>query len=373
MNIYPFKYKYWTVIFFLFAGLFVTSCSNKKTKPPAPPASVIKITNSTIPIFKNYIGITQSIAAVGIRARVQGFLEKMNFIEGKPVKKGQVLFVIDQKPFQAQLDLAQGNLAKSIADRDYQKVEYQRMQVLIKKGNISQANHDKVEAEYKAAVGQVQIAQSQVEEASINLGYCTMESPFDGIIGQRFVDVGNLVGGAENTLLANVVQLNPIYVEFSPSVSDFGEMLNYRANMPFKVKATLSHDDKLVFQGEVDLINNEADVPTSTILMRAIVTNPEQLLLPGIYVNVNLQLTDSEKVILIHTEAVLETQGQQSVYVVNAKNQVESKNIVTSGQYQQQYIVKSGVDVNDIIITGGLQKIRPGEVVTPQFAANQHG
>ena len=353
--------------------LIIGCKDSTKAKPPAPSVPAIKITQSTIPIYKEYIGITQSMAAVGIRARVQGFLEKMNFTEGKPVKKNQLLFVIDQKPFIAQLELEEGNLAKSIADRDYQQVEYGRMKILVAKGDVSQANYDKVYAQYKAAVADVEITQAQVDTAKINLGYCSMYSPFDGIIGKKYVDVGNLVGGTENTLLANVVQLNPIYIEFSPSVSDFSDMLKYRANMPFKVKASMSHNTKLVFTGKTDLINNEADVPTSTILMRAIVDNPEQLLLPGIYINIQVELTDKEKAILIPAQAVIDVQGQQTVYVVNASNQVETRDITTTGQYQQQYIVQSGIAVNDIVITAGLQKIGPGEVVTPVFAATNHG
>jgi len=374
MNEYRLGSEYKLLLLFVCVlCLLVTGCNHKpQAKQQAPVVNAIKLTTSTIPIYKEYIGITQSIAAVGIRARVQGFLEKMNFVEGKAVKKNQLLYVIDQKPFQAQLDLEEGTLVKSIADRDYQKVEYERMKILVKKGDISQSNYDKVYAQFKAAEADVQIAQAQVENARINLGYCSMYAIFDGIISKKYVDVGNLVGGTENTLLANVVQLNPLYIEFSPSVSDFGDMLTYRANMPFKVIATLSHNQKLVFKGKTDLINNEADTPTSTILMRAIVQNPEQLLLPGIYINIQVELTNKAKALLIPSQAVLDIQGQQSVYIVNTKNQVESRNIVTAGQYQQQYIVSSGVAVNDVIITDGLQKIGPGEQVTVNLAATHH-
>ncbi len=353
---------------------FLTSCSNKGSQPPAPLAPAMKASISTIPRYKEYIGITQSIAAAAIRARVEGFLLQKHFIEGKPVKKGQLLYVIDQKPFEAQVQLAEGNLARNMANQEFQHVEYIRMKELVKKGDVSQSDYDKVDALYKAAVASVDVARAQVEEAKINLGYCSMTSPFNGIIGKKYVDLGNLVGGsAERTVLANVVQLDPMYVEFSPSVSDFSEFLAYRENMPFKVKATLPHNNKPLFHGQVDLINNEADIPTSTILMRAVIDNPEQLLLPGIYVNISLLLTNKEKAILIPSKAIVDTQGLQNVFTVNAKNQVEVRSIVTDGQYQQQYIVKSGVKVGDIILTDGLQKIQPGETVTPQLAELQHG
>lgn len=356
----------------LLIGLFLISCNDNNITTHKPVAvSVIKLATTPIPIRKNYIGITQSIAAVGIKARVEGFLIKKNFIEGKPVKKGQQLFVIDPKPFEAQLSLAEGQLARTIANMNYQKVQYQRLKNLVTKGDVSQSNFDEVSAQFAASQAEIQVQQAQVEVAKINLGYCSMSSPVDGIIGEKFVDVGNLVGAGEKTLLANVVQLNPIYVQFSPSVEDYGTFLKYRNNMPFKVVATLPNDSKLAFTGKIDLINNQADTPTSTILMRALIDNPEQLLLPGIYVNITLELSSDAPALLIPTTAVMETQGQRTVYIVNDKNQVEVRIISTTGLYQQQYIVSSGVTQGDLLIVNGLQKIRPEELVAPKIQAAQ--
>lgn len=358
-------------LFFLL-GLLLVSCKDHKTAPKtARPVSVLKMSATKIPLKKTYIGITQSIAAVGIRARVEGFLTQMNFVEGKPVKKDQLLFVIDPLPFQAQLSLAQGELAKSIANMDYQKVQYYRLKELVKKGDISQSNYDQVAAQLGAAEGEIQIQKAQVETAQINLSYCSMKSPIDGIIGEKFVDVGNLVGGGEKTLLANVVKLNPIYVQFSPSVEDYGTFLKYRKNMPFKAEAALPNDSSLIFKGKVDLVNNQADTPTSTILMRATIDNPEQLLLPGIYVNLTLELTSDEPTLLIPSTAVVETQGQRSVYTVNANHEVAIVKINTAGLYNQQYIVTSGVKAGDLIILDGLQKLHSGDLVSPTVQKSQ--
>lgn len=360
------------ILFLCVSSAWITACNHKKPAKPIP-VPAMKVDISTISKYKNYIGITQSIAAVGIRARVEGFLEQMLFVEGGPVKKGELLFVIDQKPFQAKLDMAKGHLTKAIADRDYQQVQFLRMKELVKKGDVSQTQYDMTAAQFQAAKGEVEITQSQVEEASINLGYCSMYSPVKGIISKKYVDVGNLVGGTEHTLLANVVQLDPMYVQFSPSVNDFSEFLKYRENMPFKVKASLAQNDKLLFHGKVDLVNNEADIPTSTILMRALIDNPQNLLLPGIYVNISVLLSDHDKVILVPATAVVEAQELLSVFVVNAENLVEVRAIETDGQYQQQYIVKSGLNVGDIVITSGMQKLRPGTKVSPQLTAQKHG
>ncbi len=351
-----------------FTGLTLLGCNDNKTVSKVPlTVPVLKITTTKIPLKKNYIGITQSISEVSIRARVEGFLIEKNFIEGKPVKKNQLIYVIDPKPFQAQLDLAKGQLAKSIANMEYQKVQYLRLKELVKKGDVSKTQFDETAAQYGQAQAEVQVQKANVETAEINLGYCSMISPFDGIIGRKYVDVGNLVGAGENTLLANVVQLNPIYVLFSPSVEDYGTFLKYRKNMPFNVVAQLPHDTSLTFKGKVDLINNLADTPTATILMRAQIENPEQLLLPGIYVNVTLELTSDQSSLLIPASAVIETQGQRTVFLVNKKNQAEVSKIETSGMYQQQYIVTSGVKEGDLLILNGLQKIMPDELVNPQI------
>ncbi|WP_165483063.1 efflux RND transporter periplasmic adaptor subunit [Legionella genomosp. 1] len=347
--------------------VLLSACSESNTQAPAiPTVAVTKISSSQIPINRKYIGITQSISAAGIKARVEGFLIKMNFVEGKPVKKDQLLFVIDPRPFEAKLSLAQGQYAKSVADKEYQEIQYRRMKDLVVKGDVSQSHFDEVSAKFSEADAQVQIGAANVADAKINLGYCYMYSPFDGIIGKKYVDVGNLVGGGENTLLANVVQLNPIYVEFSPSVEDFTSFLKYRDNMPFKVEVSLPHDGNLVFKGKLDLINNQADVSTSTILMRAEIENPKQLLLPGIYVSVKLHLSNNEKVILVPKQATMVTQGQRSVFVVGSDNIVHSKNITTSGQYDSSYIVSSGLKEGEVVVSNGLQKIHDGMKVQPE-------
>lgn len=365
-----FKRIFICAVFFM--GLILIGCKDNKTvQNAAIPVSVIKIKTTNIPLKRTYIGITQSIAAVGIRARVEGFLTQKNFIEGKPVKKDQLLYVIDPRPFQAQLDLAKGQLAKSIANMEYQKVQYLRLKELVAKGDVSKTQFDETAAQYGESQAEVQVQKANVETAEINLGYCSMYSPIDGIIGEKFVDLGNLVGAGEKTLLVNVVQLNPIYVLFSPSVEDYGTFLKYRQNMPFNVVAVLPHDNKLVFKGKVDLVNNQADTPTSTILMRALIDNPDQLLLPGIYVNITLELTNADPSLLIPAAAVTESQGQRTVYLVNKNNQVEVSKIETSGMYQQQYIVTSGLKEGDLLIINGLQKIIPGEKVIPQEQKEQ--
>ena len=350
----------------------ISGCDNGSKKKPMPeiPVPTMKLAVSEIPLIKEYIGTSESIAEVGIRARVKGFLNQVNFVEGQPVKKDQLLFVIDPDSFQAGVDLAKGDLMKAEAEQVFQKVELDRMRQLVSQGNISKERYDRTKAQFQMAQGNVQSAKANLEEAEINLGYTSMYSPVEGLIGEKFVDVGNLVGGADETLLANVVQLNPIYVTFNPSVDDYALMLKYRENMPFQVIASMPKDSQQTFTGTLDLINNQADVDTSTILMRATVKNPENLVLPGMYMKVQVYLTNRYQVLLIPETAVINDQGQQTVLVVNEQSVVESKKIETSGEFKQQFIVQSGVDVGDIIILEGLQKLKPGMKVQPMMKRN---
>lgn len=338
--------------------------------PPVSPTvhvPALKLHYTTVPVIKTYIGITQSIASVAIRARVKGFLTEMHFIEGKSVQGKQLLFVIDPKPFQAKLAEAEGRLAKSLALEAFQKVQYERMKILVRKGDVSQSRHDEVKAQYEAAQAQVQVDSAAVTEAKINLSYCYMNAPFDGVIGKRYVDVGNLVGSGENTLLAIVNQLDPIYIQFSPSVADFSEMLKYRHHSPFPVTAHLPENEGLLLKGELQLVNNEANMPTSTIFMRAIVHNPERLILPGLYVQTQLYLGENPHTLCIPKSAIMEDQGQQSVFIVDAKGEVKVVEIETAGEYQNQAIVRNGLKEGQIVLLSALQQLQVGMRVIPQL------
>lgn len=363
-------YQRLTVIIGIVFIVAISSCSKQSKPERVLTVPVMKLHSTSIPLKKTYIGISQSVSSVDIRARVEGFLQKKNFTEGKPVKKGQLIYVIDPRPYQAKLNQAQGQLSRSIASRDYQSVQFLRYKQLVAKGDISKSNYDQTAANLKEAEAQVEVDTANVQDAQINLGYCFMYSPFDGIISKKYVDVGNLVGAGENTLLANVVELNPIYIEFSPSVNDFSEFLKYRQNMPFKASASFPLNDKLIFKGQVDLVNNQADAPTSTILMRALMENPEQLIIPGVYLNITLTLSPSTKVLMIPASAVIKTQEKRSVFIVGPDNKIASRNIIIEQAYQTNEIISSGLKEGDLLVTSALQKVQPGMTVNPKITTS---
>lgn len=337
----------------------ITACDSDKTQQQAPklPVNAMKIVNSSMPVVLNYIGITKSIANVGIRARVKGFLEKMNFTEGKFVERGSLMYVIDPRPYKAALDLAQANLDSSRANADYQKAELSRYADLVKKNFVSQEDYDDQKATYNEAVASVEVAEANVETAKIDLGYCYMYSPIDGIAGVRQYDVGNLVGTDGDTLLVSVVSLDPMFVYFSPSVQDFDMVMKYYKNMPFKVVATIPKFPDLKFEGQVDMINNEADQPTSTIQMRGLIKNPQKLLRPNIYVNVQLTLSPSQQVIKIPSSATYDMQGSTYVYVLDDKGNAQNREIQVAYSGSDYVVVQSGLKVGESLILNNIQKI----------------
>lgn len=343
----------------------------RASAPPSPRVPVLKVTTHTVPLTKTYIGITQSIASVGIRARVKGFLTQMDFIEGKSVKAGQRLFVIEPQPFQAKVDSAQGALDRSLAEEAFQKVQYERMKTLVAKGAISHAQYDETKAKYEAAIGQVQVQRGNLEDAKINLSYCYVNSPIEGIIGERKVDVGNLVGAGGDTLLATVVKLDPLYVQFSPSTQDFADFLNHRQQQPFPVEVRLPHVPNLLLKGSVNLVNNEVATSTSTVLMRASIHNPEPWLLPGLYVRITLLLGHNPHALTIPKSAILETQGQKTVFIIDKNHHLQSAPIETAGEYQHQAIIKKGLHSGDVVVIQGIQQMQllpKGMTVIPIYA-----
>ena len=275
-------------------ALFVAAAGcgkDEKKSPPPMPVTVAPVESKTVPIYLDYVGTTDSIQTVDINARVEGFLIKRAFEDGADVKEGQLLFVIDPRPFEADLASAQAQLAESRASLSYALEQVRRYEPLVGKQYITQDTYDGYVTQAEENRAAVEAAQANVTQARLNLGYCTMYSPFDGRIGRRYVDVGNLVGAAgEPTKLATIVQLDPLYVYFSVAERDVPRVISTQEEKPLTVSVLLPDETKTPESGTVDFINNQVDVNTGTIELRAVVTNTRKSILPGQYVKVRLLL-----------------------------------------------------------------------------------
>lgn len=355
-------------LFFLFWG-----CKKENRKPPqAPPPEVTveKVALQTVPVHLNYVATTDSVKTVDIRARVEGFLEKRGFVEGSDVKKGAVVFVIEKAPYQAELEGSLAQLARDKASLSFALDQVKRYKPLAEKDFVTQEALEDYETKAREAAAAVKADLAKIKQDRLNLGYCTMYSPLDGRIGRTLVHVGNLVGAAgQDTKLATIVQLDPLYVYFSPSEKDLRLILKHRQEKNIPVDIILSDGSAHAHPGKVDFIDNTADPKANTINMRAVIPNPEKTLLPGIYVHARLFLCDVPDIPLITEKAIAEDQTGMYVYVVGKDNKVEQKPVKVGFLYKHQKIIWKGLKAGDRVITEGLQMVRPGMVVQPKEAS----
>ncbi len=359
----------------LASGSF-TGCERKQKPPPKQPPPVVtveKVVLKTVPVYLNYVATTQSVKTVDMRARVEGFLEERRFVEGDDVKKGDIVFVIEKAPYEAALERSLARLAQDQAALAFAKDQVERYKPLAEQDFVTQEAFDNYETKAREAAAAVKADLAQIKQDRLNLGYCTMFSPLNGRIGRTLVNVGNLVGaGGQDTKLATIVQMDPIYVYFSPSEKDWRTILKYRQDKNIPVDIILSDGTAHPYPGKVDFIDNTADPLANTINMRAVISNPEKTLLPGVYVTARLFLCDVPDTPLITEKAIAEDQTGMYVYVVGKDNKVEKRSVDVGFVYKRQKIIWKGLKEGELVITEGLQMIRPGMTVQPkEVQANQ--
>ncbi|MCP4577577.1 MAG: efflux RND transporter periplasmic adaptor subunit, partial [Deltaproteobacteria bacterium] len=283
------------VTFTLFATFPLWGCKKENKQaaaPPPPTVTVEKVTLKTVPVHLNYVATTESIKTVDIRARVEGFLEERRFVEGADVSQGDIIFVIEKAPYEAELEMSLAQLARDKASLSFAKDQVKRYKPLAEQDFVTQESLEDYETKAREAAAAVKADLAQIKQNRLNLGYCTMYAPLNGRIGRTLVNVGNLVGAGQDTKLATIVQLDPLYVYFSPSEKDLRLILKHRQEKNIPVNIILSDGSTYVHPGKVDFIDNTADPKANTINMRAVIPNPEKTLLPGIYVQADLFLCD---------------------------------------------------------------------------------
>ncbi|MBW2203603.1 MAG: efflux RND transporter periplasmic adaptor subunit [Deltaproteobacteria bacterium] len=352
-------------------------CKKKQKAPPAsapPEVTITEVVLKTVPVRINYVSTTESVMKEEIRARVEGFLEERRFKEGDDIKKGDLVYVIERAPFQAELEGSLAQLAKDKAALAFALEQVKRYAPLAEKDFVTQEAFDDYQTKAKEAAASVKADRAKIKQDRLNLGYCTMYSPIDGRIGRTLVNVGNLVGaGGQNTHLATIVQLDPIYVYFSPSVEEVYTILKFNKKGTPSVDLILSDGSVYPYPGKVDFIDNTANPETNTVNMRAVVPNPEKMLLPGIYVQARLFLCELPDTPLIPEQAVAEDQGGMYVLVVGKDNKVEHRKVNSRWTYEGQQIIEKGLKEGEKVITAGMQMVRPGMVVNPKLASDKKG
>lgn len=354
----------------------VSGCGpkNEFVPPPPPQVTVAKPVTREVADALEFTGWTEATEAVDLRCRVNGYLEKVLFDDGAMVDKGQLLFVIEQAPFQAALAAAQAEVAKAEASLQLEQSEYDRTLPLVRRGATTQADLDVAAAELATAKANVAAAQAALKQAELNLSYTEVRSPINGRIGRRLVDPGNLVQ-AEQTLLGRVESYDPIYAYFSVSESDLlryvsltfdgGGSLQALEQDPPKLYLGLSNEQDFPREGRFDFSERSLDRQTGTALQRGVFENDNWTLVPGLFVRIKAPVGSPRPRLLVEERAVSADQRGDYLLVVGDKNIVEYRpvklGIVTDGLR----VVEDGVGPDDLIVVNGLQRARPGAPVAP--------
>lgn len=357
----------WKTIVCLLA--LITSPGIVAAQSIAPPPTVLAtpVVSRLVTETSNYIGRITAIDKVDIVARVPGFIEERAFAEGQQVKKGDLLFRVEQATYKAAVEQARAALAKAKAAEVNAKLQLDRGKELVRNNNIPQATVDQRAADEEAAQANVMEAQAQLEQAEINLGYTEIRSPIDGRIGLATFTVGNLVQPSSGRL-ATIVRQDPIYVIFQVSERN---VLEYRrrvaestSNTHLNVHVRLPDGSTYPHPGLSNFLDVQVDATTDTVAVRARVPNPEGLLNAGGVVGVTVERGLPRSALTIPQAAVLLDQAGRYVLLVDSEKKVEQRRVTLGVEQGSNVIVTDGLKAGELVIVQGIQKIRPGQIVS---------
>jgi multidrug efflux system membrane fusion protein len=364
-------------------GIGVLGCVSACTKsgdanqtPRPPQVSVAQVLEKRVKDWDEFTGRLQAVESVEIRPRVSGYIDKVAFAEGSLVKQGDLLFVIDPRPYQAEYDRANADVKRYKTALELARVELTRVQHLKDSGAVSQEELDERKSTVAQAEANVGGAEASLESAALNLNFTRVTSPVAGRVSRAEVTRGNLVTGGINggTLLSTVVSIDPIYLYFDADEQSFlrytqtahaGQGLNTRgAGNP--VMVGLANEDGFPHEGSVDFVDNQLNPQTGTIRARAVLTNKDGRFTPGLFARVQLLGSGEYSAILIEDRAVNTDQSQKYVLVLGAENKIEYRKVTLGRVVDGLRIVREGLKAGDVIVVNGAQRVHPGVSVSPQ-------
>lgn len=325
-----------------------------------------------VPVYAEYVGRTAAKENVDIRARVEGYLKERLFTEGSLVKKGDLLFVIEPRQYEENLKKAKAELARQQALLSKAQVDLSRFERLFQQQAVSRDEYDSRLTTQRELAANVDSAKAAVEAAERDLGYTRIIAPIAGRIGKALVNVGNLVGRGDNTLLAEISSTDPIHVDFSISERDYLVMIKAlqaagAKDQEFPLTLVLADDSVYPLQGQADMAERAVNAKTGTLGVRGVFPNPDGLLKPGQFAKVRVLLEHRKGALLVPQRAIVDVQGSKAVYVVDAKGVVEAQPITIGGMEDRFFIVDTGLTPADQVVVEGVAKVRPGMsvAVTP--------
>ncbi len=350
--------------------LFLAACSGNGARGnpeqpkqfvmvPTMPVKIGKVSQKTIPIEVRVIGNGEAHSTVQVKSQVEGQVERVYFQEGQDVKKGDLLFTIDRRPFEATLQQTEANLATDAAQEKNAQAQAERNEQLFKEGIISKDQYDQFRTNADALNAAVRADQAAVENAKIQLGYCSVYSPIDGRTGALMIHPGNVVK-ANDTALVALNQISPLYVDFSVPEQYLAEIKRFMAGGRLKVQATVPTDPQHPVDGFVSFVNNTVDATTGTILLKGTFANQEKRLWPGQFVNVVLTLTSRPNAVVAPSQAVQTGQQGQYAFVVKDDHTVDLRPVVSGLTAGGETVIEKGLQPGETVITDGQLMLYPG-------------
>jgi membrane fusion protein, multidrug efflux system len=363
-------------------GGLLAGCEQKQAAqaaaPPAPPVTVAQPVKRTVTDWDEFTGRFDAVQQVQVRARVGGFITDVEFRDGAFVKTGDLLYLIDARPFEAVATQADGQLSDARAKVELAKRELERALTLQQSQNVADSTVDQRRQALQAARASEMQAEGALKAAQLNVEFTHVTAPIDGRVSRHLVDIGNLVQGSEgnSTLLTSIVSLDPIYIYFDIDEATYlkynklwfeGKRPSSRDN-PNPVEVTLTGESKPSHKGTVDFLDNQLDVSTGTLRGRAVIPNKDLSILPGQFGRVRLIASAPYEALLVPDTAIATDQARKILFVVKDDNTVEARPVVLGPLDDGLRVVREGLKPEDRVVVDGLQRVRVGAKVTPHVA-----
>jgi RND family efflux transporter MFP subunit len=363
-------------------GLGAQGCGPGQSGGPPPPEVVVAAAvTGSVPDRREYVGNVRAVNAVDVRARVRGYLMEQRFEDGQVVKQGDVLFRIDPSTYEVALAEAKAALARAKASAERARRDFTRAEELVRDNVASISVLDARRADRDGAEAEIAGAEASMRAAELNLSYCTVKAPLTGRIGRGLVDVGNLVGeSGQDTVLAHIVETDPIHVDFAPTERDRLDVLRgaaagllptQREGVP--VQIVLGDGTPYPHAGRIDFVDPTIEPTRGTVAVRAWVPNPDAVLKPGEFVRVVVVFPDVRDAVLVPQRAVQDQQGGTYVLVVKGDDTVESRKVAIGPTHDGMQQITDGLVAGERVIVDGVQKARPGQKVVAKAMSGDRG
>ena len=340
--------------------------------PPAMPVEVETLQAEPLRLWTEFSGRIEAVERVAVRPRVGGAIQAVLFEEGTTVDKGDALFIIDPRPYEADLASAEASLASTLARAKLAEDELKRLEQLVEKRAVSRSLYDAAVSDHKVAVANIGTAQAMVRQAKLNLDYAHIDAPIKGLVSRAEITEGNVIEAGPNApVLTTIVANDQVYAEFDVDEQTYINIIRNNKDKALPVELELTAESSVVYRGVIHAFDNRLDTSSGTIRARAIFANVDGVLVPGMYTNVRLGSPDEEERLLVSERVIGTNQNKRYVYTVSAEQTVAYREVELGASVDGKRVVVSGLEAGDRIIVNNLQKLQPGMPVQPTQRQSQ--